>query len=83
MLDNSPSIDSEKFSFSNNNSIRGFEVVDDAKAQVESICPGVVSCADIAAVAARDASVAVSNIPCLESFSFKRDQSSYKFGFYL
>jgi hypothetical protein len=61
MLDNSPSIDSEKFSFSNNNSIRGFEVVDDAKAQVESICPGVVSCADIAAVAARDASVAVSN----------------------
>ncbi|KAL9366071.1 hypothetical protein Peur_037270 [Populus x canadensis] len=59
MLDNSPSIDSEKFSFSNNNSIRGFEVVDDAKAQVESICPGVVSCADIAAVAARDASVAV------------------------
>ena len=61
MLDNSPSIDSEKFSFSNNNSIRGFEVIDDAKAQVESICPGVVSCADIAAVAARDASVAVSN----------------------
>ncbi|KAJ7015527.1 lignin-forming anionic peroxidase-like [Populus alba x Populus x berolinensis] len=59
MLDNSPSIDSEKFSFSNNNSIRGFEVIDDAKAQVESICPGVVSCADIAAVAARDASVAV------------------------
>ena len=61
MLDNSPSIDSEKFSFVNNNSIRGFEVIDGAKAQVESICPGVVSCADIAAVAARDASVAVSN----------------------
>ncbi|KAG5255172.1 lignin-forming anionic peroxidase [Salix suchowensis] len=59
MLDNSPSIDSEKFSFVNNNSIRGFEVIDGAKAQVESICPGVVSCADIAAVAARDASVAV------------------------
>jgi peroxidase len=57
LLDDSSSITGEKTALPNNNSVRGFDVIDTIKSQVEAVCSGIVSCADILAIAARDSVV--------------------------
>ncbi|KAB1227934.1 Peroxidase N [Morella rubra] len=64
--------DGEKFAGPNLNSARGFEVIDQIKSSVESACSGVVSCADILAIAARD-SVLLSGGPSWKVLLGRRD----------
>ncbi|XP_031101724.1 cationic peroxidase 1-like [Ipomoea triloba] len=59
LLDDTANFTGEKTAGPNNNSLRGFNVIDNIKTQLESSCAGVVSCADIVAVAARDSVVAL------------------------
>ncbi|KAH6766066.1 Peroxidase superfamily protein [Perilla frutescens var. hirtella] len=75
LLDDTSSRRGEKTAGPNNNSIRGFNVVDDIKSKVESVCPGVVSCADILAIAARD-SVAILGGPKWDVKVGRRDSKT-------
>ncbi|KAF5737350.1 peroxidase A2-like [Tripterygium wilfordii] len=72
LLDSSGSIQSEKNAAPNTNSVRGFGVVDNIKTAVENSCPGVVSCADILALAAQ-ASVSLSGGPSWSVLLGRRD----------
>jgi peroxidase len=55
LMDATPTMAGEKEALSNINSLRSFDVVDEIKEALEERCPGVVSCADIIVMAARDA----------------------------
>ncbi|KNA11554.1 hypothetical protein SOVF_133820 [Spinacia oleracea] len=55
-----------------NTTLRGFEVINAIKSAVEKECPGVVSCADILALASRDAIVTIDG-PWWEVQTGRRD----------
>nr|GLL24386.1 cationic peroxidase 1-like [Ipomoea trifida] len=59
LLDDTANFTGEQSAGPNVNSIRGLNVIDNIKTQLEKSCVGVVSCADIVAVAARDSVVAL------------------------
>ncbi|KAM0945648.1 putative peroxidase [Dioscorea sansibarensis] len=46
-----------------NLTVRGYDLIDEAKAALEKACPGVVSCADIIVAAARDAIALAGGLP--------------------
>jgi hypothetical protein len=56
LLDDTPTTPGEKGAGANAGaSTSGFDLIDTIKTQVEAACPATVSCADILALAARDA----------------------------
>jgi hypothetical protein len=61
LLNDTSTFTGEQGAIPNQNSLRGFTVIDSIKSQVEAVCNQTVSCADILAVAARDSVVAVAN----------------------
>lgn len=55
LLDDTANFTGEKNAVPNAKSVRGYEIIDGIKAQVEASCYATVSCADILALSARDA----------------------------
>ncbi|KAL2522838.1 Peroxidase 10 [Forsythia ovata] len=54
LLDDTSTFTGEKTATPNKDSVRGFEVIDAIKENVEKACPSTVSCADILTLAARE-----------------------------
>ncbi|CAL9029031.1 unnamed protein product [Prunus brigantina] len=78
LLDSYGGIVSEKQAGPNLDSLRGFEVVDEIKYHLEEACPTTVSCADILALAARDA-VALRGGPSWNVWLGRRDSLEASF----
>lgn len=54
LLDDTSTFTGEKNAGPNANSVRGYEIIDAIKTQLEASCNATVSCADILSLAARD-----------------------------
>ncbi|EXB25871.1 Cationic peroxidase 1 [Morus notabilis] len=81
LLDYTANFVGEKTAAPNKNSVGGFEVIDHSKAELEQACPGVVSCADILALTARDSVVYVRTpLACLayDSYPIASSDKSYE-----
>ncbi|XWS23027.1 hypothetical protein CRYUN_Cryun29cG0085900 [Craigia yunnanensis] len=59
LLDDTINLQGEKKASTNVNSLKGYRIIDRIKNKLESECPGIVSCADILTIAARDAVILV------------------------
>ncbi|KAL5828540.1 hypothetical protein ACOSQ3_018008 [Xanthoceras sorbifolium] len=59
LLDDTIDLQGEKKASINRNALDGFRIIDRIKNKLESECPGLVSCADILTIAARDAVILV------------------------
>ncbi|CAI9782343.1 unnamed protein product [Fraxinus pennsylvanica] len=75
LLDDTANFTGEQNAGPNANSLRGMDVIDTIKSQVEKACPATVSCADILAVAARDSVVALGG-PSWSVVLGRRDSTS-------
>ncbi|KAF2287732.1 hypothetical protein GH714_002485 [Hevea brasiliensis] len=74
LLDSTPNNTAEKAAIPNLSlGVLGFDVIDEVKAQLEKTCPGVVSCADIVALAARDSVSFQFKFPIWEVLTGRRD----------
>lgn len=78
LLDSFGVMVSEKEAVPNFNSLRGFELIDQIKFDLEEACPRTVSCADILAIVARDA-VALRGGPRWKVWLGRRDSLNSSF----
>ncbi|XP_072969533.1 peroxidase 40 isoform X1 [Typha angustifolia] len=75
LLDDTATFVGEKTAGPNLNSLRGFDVVESIKSELEEACPQTVSCADILAIVARD-SVVLSGGPTWQVEVGRKDSRS-------